>query len=358
MESVWLKECLRNLRDRLWNKGETSLDAIYDDVCRLLWLQIALDDERLFRAGHSVASLKERYELMLKCNSTPLLSGAFRLYSSQLEVIADALASINWRALDCESRFDALCDFYARTAGVGYTGGKEWLGHVESRLLNMKVFRERKKVLLNGVGRLMSMRSLLDKVQNQMLSMVVDGTWETRQIRRLLALSTLKSSDEEFCVETGRSGGKQAENFEIGYINAWSMMGGCAGAVAGAIPFGRYELFRSGLDQCYELLQPDALLLALVPKRFAALDRYAEQRNMIEKRFRLEAVFDLCQETQKKYDDSVVVVFKKICDEDGTRGERSVFAGRLLRRLNWELDVIELDKALMELDSYLSGVLD
>lgn len=352
MESNFDK--LRELIEGLWNHGETAMDVIFGDICRLIWIcsKHPEDSQALLeRPTEEVKLVCDRW--MKECPYS-YVAGGLRMYSSQVRFALGMLEDEHWTERSAEYRITFFKELYMQTKARQWRFNQHThVQELEQAVTAMPVFQSVEDVILLTTDNEGLLISLEEKMCRGQVTACVEGRIQHDYLKMVLGLSgcetlgehdILMDIDEERPVKNALS---------ICFLNGISVAQPISSVDSTSDRIrGMFSHIQHYFDRCFDLVNDGSILVALLPRSLATLDRFGGQRELIERKFEVVAFVDVKGAKGRPSPESFVLMAfkKKQIGSEFAKG-REIF----LDALCFHGDVIEnLNEVLEKLNSYLA----
>lgn len=352
MESNFDK--LRELIDCLWNHGETAMDVIFGDICRLIWICSKYPDDIQALIRRPTEEIKLVCDKWMEGCPYSYVAGGLRMYSSQVRFALGVLADEHWTERSAAYRISFFKDLYLQTkARQWHFDPHTYVQELEQAVTAMSVFQSVEDVILLTTDNEGLLVSLEEKMCQGQVTACVEGRVQHDYLKMVFGLSgceTLGERDILMNIDEPRPV-KNAQS--MCFLNGMSVAQPVSSMDSTSdLVRGMFSHIQHYFDRCFDLVKDGSILVALLPRSLASLDRFAGQREQIELKFEVVAFVDVkSAKGRLGFEPFVLMAFKKRQAALGSSNGREIF----LDALCIHRDVFEnLDEVLGKLNSYLA----
>lgn len=323
----------------LWSEGRSSFAAVYDELCKLLWLQMLTMRDQVSDILKETSSVKGYYQLVTKARPCQDFADSLMLDENAIQNILLKLDRLAWLRLGFAERLFFLCEIDRLTCRAHTTlPGKNYdLSSAIGDAIIHTMDKARCRNVLCATSdnyefsaQIVKRTKDIDLYGNCVICS--PNKFQARNLRRILLLTGAIRSSSDEVVASIESIKSNEMPFDCAFVNTLPLIqpmrivGDSRGFEA------RYLLMLRYFERLYEVLKPKGLVFSIISRNFASSDNWKGLRNEIEKKFKIRAVISLPAGNAFSYGvGSLFITFMRREEEQGIDiSERvDVYIGRI-----------------------------
>jgi len=321
----------------LWSDGGLSRSAAFDEICKLLWMQMLSQKYVASDIAKNTSSIRGYYSLIIKEYPADAFAEPLGADNSMAYAVLKELDRLDWLNLRLDDRVFFLK--YLSTYTKRYYTGNHYLpsGIIHGLMDLLDVVDARKILYATSdddmlAAELLNRRKKTESVQGSCILCVPNRSFG-RLLEQMMLLVGVATQSERLTSSIEDSRLDEAA-FDFAFINTILLEQPIS--VVGDPDRGyrrRFDLTERYFERMFALLREGAYVGALVSRTLSGNDRWQYVRDSIERKFKLRAVIDIRMECKSPIGNPLFMLFRRREQEFPTGHHEK--CDIYLNRLDW-----------------------
>lgn len=317
LDKVELQRIVQSVVRILWSDGGLSRSAAFDEVCKLLWMQVLLRQHVASDIAKNTSSIRGYYSFITKEYPVDAFAEPLGTDNSMAYAVLKELDRLDWLNLKLDDRvfFLKYLSIYTKRSYIGYHTLSSGIIHGLMELLDAV---EARKILYATSDDDMLAVELLNRRRKSeseqgCCSLCVPNRSFGRLLEQMMLLVGVATKDERLTssIEDPRL---DEIAFDFAFINT-ILLDQPISVVGGHDYRRRFDLTERYFERMFTLLREGAYVGALISRTLSGNDRWQYVRDSIERKFRLRAVIDIRMKCHLPIGNPLLMLFRRRVQE-------------------------------------------